>query len=346
MGKRIVVRRGERFGALVATGRNRTHLKYSQAQLRCRCGKLCWKLNFSLRRGAIKSCSLLCPFYRGMRETVKGDRFWHLVATGQSKFCKRPDGRRERFIQVKCQCDSKPFWERLSRLKTGHTRSCSRSCAFNPNRLPLKRGLTFGTLITTGKSKIQGHSGRTGATYSQVKCKCGSKPFWIRASNLRYGTAKTCGPLCPFNPRRLPGNEASIRSAYGVYCRGCSFAGRDFQPLPMPLWKRVVEQPCMYCGTPPAPRLPSNERRGRSHEPFFCSSLDHFDPTVKTPCGNSVPCCLSCNMEKLDMTPREWKDRLIRTRGKAKTLKICYRVEAYLREQRKWKAKTIRKLSA
>jgi hypothetical protein len=146
-------------------------------------------------------------------------------------------------------------------------------------------------------------------------------------SNIKNGNTRTCATGCKFDPRRI-GVLASQRSVYSAYARGCVSQGRVFVPLSFERWLQVVALPCIYCGA--APRVQGIKGR----KDFPASGVDHFDPTIKRPSGNSVPSCLPCNHEKSDMTPKEWETRLAKTRGEDEAKKIIRFTRLYLKKQR------------
>ena len=206
-------------------------------------------------------------------------------------------------------------------------------------RHPFERGKVPNTHLTATdetemrKGGVVVGGGRGARLWQNFICDCG-KTTWADASLVRYGNTTTCGHLCPHSGLRK-GVRALQNKTYAIYVRGCTCGNRTFQPLPFDDWLPLAEQLCIYCGVKGAKIIHAhkNRQRGHGYDEIYLNGIDHFDPAMTSPLGNSVPCCLPCNHEKNSMTPEEWFQRLNWTRGSSETQRIRRRVMTYLRNQ-------------
>lgn len=187
------------------------------------------------------------------------------------------------------------------------------------------KGEKWSHLTATGEYEV-----RNQRTWAEFKCDCG-EVVWKILTSVKIRKIRCCEQLCKYNGFRK-GVIADQNRVYGNYKHSCHYKNRDFIHFEQESWLIVVQQPCLYCRAEPAPYV-IRSRKGLDYEIFLCNGVDHFDPKIKEPEGNSVPCCAACNHEKMDMSPEEWYNRLVRTRGKAKADEIWLRVEKYLEEQ-------------
>jgi hypothetical protein len=261
-----------------------------------------------------------------------GETFGALTATGHSK-----PGDRSAIPriypqdEVECECGW-VGWIHHSRLMGKKPQqSCSNTCLFNSRKKPPVKGEKFHHLTATGKWKMETTPSGFRYIAAEFVCDCGRPPCWKSFNNVKFGQATSCDKRCSCNGLRI-GDLAEQRDAYRNYKRACLV--RNFVPLTFEDWLSVAKLSCIYCGALPTLYKVNMGFKGFDRKPFFRNGIDHFDPKIKAPVGNSLPCCLPCNHEKNVMTPQEWKDRLIQTRGKTKATKIWRRVKAFLRKQK------------
>lgn len=146
------------------------------------------------------------------------------------------------------------------------------------------------------------------------KCDCGNKR-WIDRASVLYNRTKSCG--CEQEKikknlgkkRKLPYGEASFNECYSSYKAGAKRRGYPFE-LTKEEFKKIVVQPCIYCGDSLTQRQRKRyDSRGVNGD-FVYTGIDRYDNTKGYVIGNCVPCCKKCNGVKTDMTIGELEDRL------------------------------------
>lgn len=150
------------------------------------------------------------------------------------------------------------------------------------------------------------------------KIKIGVKKNRLRKGSMRAGSILSCG--CANKQKGVKLRKDPVLGSAGKvwsskYSDGCSFEK----------FLELSQQPCFWCGA-----LPSNKATGGStknpkngisaewqeiklNNPFVYNGLDRLDSSKDHSEDNIVPCCVTCNKAKLDMTVeefREWIDRI------------------------------------
>jgi len=176
-----VPKRGEKFGSLSATGKNRLQPHDGQkarfSEVLCAHGSKRNVLTCALKRGEFSSC-------RTWSECLPkcDDTFGELTATGRNEL-RRHNGGRQRFSEVPCSHGVVKFVSTRS-LKKGRITTCRRWAA---NCLLPERNIRFGELTTTGKHKLR----KNNQWLSEVRCPHGSVKF-VLLNNLKRKLSTTC----------------------------------------------------------------------------------------------------------------------------------------------------------
>lgn len=130
----------------------------------------------------------------------------------------------------------------------------------------------------------------------QCKCDCGNVSS-VRGASLRKGTTKSCGCLSKeMTSARmsLPDGESSFNTLYRSYQKNAEKRGWNFD-IGKSLFRRLVIQPCYYCG-----ELPTNISKGNKNTNgvFVYNGLDRVQNKIGYIPDNVVPCCRRCNYIK------------------------------------------------
>lgn len=164
-----------------------------------------------------------------------------------------------------------------------------------------RTGLRCGLLTVIARAPSRSKGSLT-LTYWLCRCDCGNE-VEVRASELadpataRPGKrlVKSCGCL-KRTPRPLPGGRAARNRVLRYYRQGAARRGLSWD-LSDAEFDRLISQPCVYCGQPPA-----ISKAARSSAPFYCNGIDRVDSSLGYTPENSVSCCTICNKAKGDMS--------------------------------------------
>lgn len=97
--------------------------------------------------------------------------------------------------------------------------------------------------------------------------------------------------------------ERQLKYVFSQYKSHAKYNNRDFT-LTREEFSNIVFSNCHYCGSEPS-NLVKKERYGG---PFYYNGIDRKDTSGHYTLENSLPCCISCNKAKSDMTYNEFKE--------------------------------------
>ncbi len=131
-------------------------------------------------------------------------------------------------------------------------------------------------------------------------CECGNvveRPsYWFRRQLIQ---SCGCGPK---GRPRIPEQGAHVNALYS-HCRTSARVRNLEFSLDKKEFRRIIESPCAYCGTPPAIRPTHTNLSGT----FEANGVDRADSNLGYISGNCVSCCSTCNWAKRTMTVAEFR---------------------------------------
>lgn len=172
-------------------------------------------------------------------------------------------------------------------------------------------GQRFGNLTVLEK----GGKTKQGTSWGCL-CDCGSATK-VTTGRLRIGHTKSCGCLrgnlygdIEFS---IPGKSA-FTQLFHRYRRGAKVRNISFY-LTKEEFRKIVEKNCFYCGRKPFQTTPSKT----SSEHYVYIGIDRDNSSLGYTTHNCIPCCVTCNRMKLDMTRDDF-------------LSACLRVTSFQKE--------------
>ena len=138
----------------------------------------------------------------------------------------------------------------------------------------------------------------------RFKCDCGNEVIasWkpLSCGCLQRESAVYVGKL----KRKAPG-EAAFNHLYASYVNRSTNDSIEFR-LSRDEFKELTQQPCFYCGAPPAAVWKQN---GRKHwSGYVHNGIDRADNQQGYTIENSAACCSQCNYAKHIMAQQEFFD--------------------------------------
>lgn len=187
MGKRIVVRPGEKFAYLTFLSDTESAGKKRMARFRCDCGFIgTYQVN-AVRTGGRLSCG--CKTNKATTRSViaiDGDKF------GRLRFLCEIDGGRanERLARFLCDCGEE-YITCLYRARDGVVNSCGcmRKINAKASRKPAPIGEKFGLLTVTSEAENHKKKRRV-----MARCDCGTEKN-VQLHQLLEGAVSSCGCL-------------------------------------------------------------------------------------------------------------------------------------------------------
>lgn len=172
-------------------------------------------------------------------------------------------------------------------------------------------GKRFGRLTVIGLSTVRTADG---IRQWNCICDCGNHKI-VRTGNLN-GTpprgTHSCGCLRG-EYRRMPGVRAALRRIISGYKGNARRRGIKFD-LPDAIFSGLVNDPCHYCGIPPANKVIPRDRKSKDDETWLMyTGIDRLDNSVGYVVGNVVPCCKDCNWAKHTMALDQYIDWISRS---------------------------------
>lgn len=149
--------------------------------------------------------------------------------------------------------------------------------------------------------------------YYNCECLLCGDSIQLDSLRVRKGQAKECpdcAQLSGISPERL-----TYTHLYNHYKSRCKKIGRDFR-ISLDTYIELVKRPCFYCGSEPKlnttyreQAIASADKRGRGYNKkhvsklvAFANGVDRKDSSLGYTEENSVPCCIICNVMKLNHT--------------------------------------------
>lgn len=112
---------------------------------------------------------------------------------------------------------------------------------------------------------------------------------------------------------RKPAGESSFARLVRQYKANAARRGLEFELSDSEV-RTLTSSVCNYCGVSPAQKMHSKDANGA----YFYNGIDRVDSTSGYTVSNCVPCCVTCNQAKRDMSMEQWRMWLNRI--------ICYHV--------------------
>lgn len=144
-----------------------------------------------------------------------------------------------------------------------------------------------------------------------VRCSCGRDPYPIQLDNLRQRKVSRCrwcaAAARPGKERVFTGDQVNRKQAFRSYIRGAERRGLAWG-LSLEQFVEIASRVCFYCGAPPSNvyRLKNADGSDRCAAPFTYQGIDRFDASEGYLPDNVLPCCVSCNRAKSDLTFTEF----------------------------------------
>jgi hypothetical protein len=170
--------------------------------------------------------------------------------------------------------------------------------------VPIPEGSKFYRLTVTGMHHIDTRWRRH---YTCI-CDCGNTKV-VQSSLLKSGNTRSCGCLAieAKSIHRLPNDQGVINHLILQYKRHARNRGHVFE-LSKDSFTEMIKQPCHYCGLPP-----SNNKVTKNCSGFLYSGIDRVNSDIGYVDGNAVPCCVTCNYAKRDLSTHDflmWVNRV------------------------------------
>lgn len=186
-----------------------------------------------------------------------------------------------------------------------------------PNKIGLRRGM----LVVT-ECIEPSHGLSNGGGLWKCTCDCGNTRI-IKSYDLssKYHCAKSCGCdkrraiACGSLKRRNP-REAVLRSQYN--CHKSSQRRHGGKLLTIEEWKKIVLQPCYYCGKTDIRTRKWKNMGGKylgltqeqiNEYSIRINGIDRIDANRGYEIDNIVPCCGMCNIMKNGYNVEDFLDK-------------------------------------
>jgi hypothetical protein len=177
----------------------------------------------------------------------------------------------------------------------------SNKAYFKPKDLT---GLRIGTLTVL---RFTGDKDKWGYYLWEAQCDCGNKI--IRASCRfldTYQPNRSCG--CMKKGRKPISNYgAHVYSIWRGIQKSAVERGLNCE-LTEEQVRELIQKPCHYCGS-----FPPTKRLANLAGEFARHGIDRSDNSVGYIYSNCVPCCIQCNIAKMDWTVEEFREWVFRT---------------------------------
>lgn len=202
----------------------------------------------------------------------------------------------------RCRCGVETLVDSY-RLQAGRTKACRNKCYQKGKGINGQKdlaGMTFGFLTVLRKAPLRPKWKYR--IYWVCRCKCGTETE-AESYKLQHGDIKACRRRCyqistssvaRAKPRLTP-EERSFRRFLHTYASSKN-AKRYCFSLTEQEFRKVTQEPCAYCGTPPSLGF----RTAYATSPYVCNGVDRVDSSKGYETGNVVACCTQCNRMKLD----------------------------------------------
>jgi len=222
---------------------------------------------------------------------MAGKRFGHWLVLSRAPQNRSSYGR-QALWNCRCDCGA----ERVvagSELRSGRSTNCG--CWKHKDRIGEKHGLL------TVLSRYPGLHEK-GPTKWLCRCDCGNE-IVVNDSPLVSGNTRSCGCLKYKNVYKLPRGESAFNSMYARMEGGAIKRGKEWS-LTKDQVRKLTEQNCHYCGTPPAQICNPKDCNGS----YVYNGVDRINNNRGYVIDNVVACCGACNNAKRTMGYTEFKD--------------------------------------
>jgi hypothetical protein len=150
----------------------------------------------------------------------------------------------------------------------------------------------------------------------KCRCDCGNIAV-IRANFIKNGHTKSCG--CYAREKRKetckklfskPWGVSPKTNVWGQYNHRAKFKYKTNFTLTKEEFFDITQQPCYYCNEPPSNKTVS---RCNPNNVFIYNGLDRIDSKLGYIKSNVVPCCITCNKAKNDMSQSDYLEWIKKT---------------------------------
>ena len=151
----------------------------------------------------------------------------------------------------------------------------------------------------------------------KVLCDCGNLKI-VTGTRMISGGTKSCGCLKTLLHQKSPGS-AGYRDLYRRCERGAKARNYEFC-LTKEKFIEIINKNCYYCNEIPRDYNPYMKRNNKRRDPFVTedtvkrawikvTGVDRLDNTKGYTVENCVPCCIQCNVIKMDYSSQEFLNR-------------------------------------
>ena len=316
MGRKPIDETNNRYGKLtVLREKGRDKHGFVLWLCKCDCGTDVIVSGHNLRSGNTKSCkdqekrAMRDPLSRKTNEV--GNRYGRLIVLKEAG--KNKSG--SILWLCKCDCGANTVVSG-GNLRGGSTKSCGCLNKEKARNLPSNKinemGNRYGRLVVL---KGAGTS-KEGQALWLCKCDCGNF-ITARGVSLRAGVTRNCGCLRReerefkkmkkekerrTHSKALPEGTAAFNSLLKIMKENAKRRQLEWS-LSDEQVKKLIVQPCFYCGAPPRAHAYFKKLNGD----FPCNGLDRIDNNRGYIENNVVSCCKNCNRAKGTMSFSEYK---------------------------------------
>lgn len=242
----------------------------------CVCGNVVEVSSANLKRGNVKSCGC----YSARRLVLEGKTFGQLTV-------QRRDFKQKGNTWWLCVCVcGKSKTIRGASLTNGTTRSCG--CA----HIKKLNDRKFGQLTVLSLEKKR----RNGSAWWLCTCTCGNTCS-VSGAHLRSGKTISCG--CRRGRRFEDSLRSTINVVIGRYRSTAKKQKRRWN-LTYVYCVNLFKSPCTYCGEEPSNE--SNLGLINTRLTFIYNGIDRVNSSQGYTKNNTVPCCITCNRAKNNMS--------------------------------------------
>jgi 5-methylcytosine-specific restriction endonuclease McrA len=164
------------------------------------------------------------------------------------------------------------------------------------NKRCLKAGDQIGNITLQSTHELR-HYGQSGNRMAWLcKCDCGNE-IWVFVKHLYSEQVRHCG--CKFIEQHKNSAFKIVLRNYKKHAkaRGYEFDLKDNE------FAIMTQQTCHYCG-----KVPSTVCKNAKTGSFTYNGIDRKDSLSGYSINNCVPCCMTCNRAKLDVTYNNFID--------------------------------------
>lgn len=172
----------------------------------------------------------------------------------------------------------------------------------------ITKGDFFGKLeVISDKFSVKTKS--SSRCYYKVKCSCG-KIFDTSGTSLRAKNKKSC-VTCAMQKREQ--NKLFISQEQQLYNKYIILRSKTINldyDISMEEFLKTIKSDCFYCDSEPVDSVLFSKRKYVNNKPFKVNGIDRVDSNKGYITGNIVPCCTVCNVMKMDLSLKDFFDRI------------------------------------